>query len=341
MKTIRVRWMASAALLAAFFLVPEVIPAAQPVDIKAAQKEGKVTIYSSISIEDVTTIAKAFEKSVPGIKVEIYRAGKIKLGQRMLTEARAGKHRFDVLLSSAFTTLAIKEQNLLAKYASPQAVNYDAELTDPQGFWTAAQINPMTVGYNTKLVKKEDIPGRWEDLLDPKWKGKVAINPNRPEWYIAVTQMLGKEKARKYMRALAAQGTIPTQSATLAREFLGAGEYPIYANAASGNMEEYKQKNAPVDWARLDVLPSYPILTSVSAHSGSPNLARMMADFILSEDGQKVMKSIQRIPAHKNVGPEPAYLLKGVKLFHVDINKLKGAEADDMEEEFRKTFNLR
>jgi iron(III) transport system substrate-binding protein len=341
METIRRDFAAHIALLAVFFLMPSLLWAAQQIDMKAAQKEGGVTIYSSISIEDVTALAKAFEKAHPGIKVDIYRAGKIKLGQRMITEARAGKHRFDVLLSSAFTTLAMKEQNLLAKYVSPQAVHYDATLTDPHGFWTAAQINPMTIGYNTKLVKKDEIPKRWEDLLDPKWKGKVALNPNRPEWYIALLQLMGREKARKYMQALAANGTIPTQSATLAREFLGAGEFPIYANAASGNMEEFKQKNAPVDWARLDVLPSYPILTSVSAHSDTPNAARLMADFLLSEQGQKVLKSIQRIPAHKEVAPEPAYLVKGVKLFHVDINKLKGAEADDMEEEFRKTFNLR
>jgi iron(III) transport system substrate-binding protein len=259
----------------------------------------------------------------------------------MITEARAGKHRFDVLLSSAFTTLAMKEENLLGKYVSPEAAHYDRALTDPQGFWTAAQINPMTIGFNTKLVKKDEIPKRWDDLLNPKWKGKVAINANRPEWYIALMQLMGREKARKYMQSLAANDTIPAESATLARESLGAGEYPIYANATSGNMEDFKQKNAPVDWARLDVLPSYPILTSVSAHSDTPNTARLMADFLLSEQGQKVLKSIQRIPARKNVEPEPAYLVKGIKFFHVDINKLKGAEADEMENEFRKTFNLR
>jgi len=322
-----------------FFLV-FAIAGASP-STAAAQGEKKVTIYSSISIQDVTALAKAFEKANPGVKVEIYRAGKIKLGQRMFTEARAGKHRFDVLLSSAFTTLAMKEENLLAKYVSPQSVNYDAALTDPQGFWTAAQINPMTIGFNTKMVKKDDVPKRWEDLLDAKWHGKAAINPNRPEWYIAMMQLMGREKGRKYMQALAANKTIATESATLAREFLGAGEYPIYANAASGNMEEFKKKNAPVDWARLDVLPSYPIMTSVSSHSSSPELARQLADFLLSEQGQKVFRQLQRIPAHKNVDPDPPYLIKGVKLFHVDINKLKGAQADQMEDEFRQTFNLK
>jgi iron(III) transport system substrate-binding protein len=328
-------------LLGLFLLLPLVLQAAQGIDPKAAQKEGKMMIYASISIEDITAIARAFEQAYPGVKVETYRAGKIKLGERMMTEARTGKHRFDVLLSSAFTTLAIKEQNLLGKYVSPEKSHYDSVLTDPQGFWTAAQINPMTIGYNTNLIKKEDVPKRWEDLLNPKWHGKIAINPNRPEWYITMLQLMGREQGRKYMQSLGALKTIPTQSATLAREFLAAGEYPLYANSASGNMEQDKKKGAPVEWARLDVLPSYPILASLSAHSKSPNLARLMVDFLLSEQGQKVFRSIQRIPARNGVDPDPPHLVKGVKMFHVDINKLKGAEADQMEDDFRKTFNLR
>jgi iron(III) transport system substrate-binding protein len=309
--------------------------------MKAAQKEGTLMFYGSVSIEDITALAKAFEKKYPGFKVEVYRAGKIKLGERMITEARAGKHRFDVLLSSAFTTLAMREYNLIGKYESPEKVHYDPALTDPNGRWTAARINPMTVGYNTKLVPRDRVPKRWEDILAPDWKGKVAINPNRPEWYIAMMQLMGRERGRKYMQSLAALKTIPTESATLAREFLAAGEYPLYANSASGNMEEYKVKGAPVDWARLDVLPSYPLLTSVSAHTKSPNLARLMVDFLLSEEGQIVFRSLQNIPARKGVDPNPPYLVKGVKIFHVDINKLKGTEADQLEDEFRKTFGLR
>lgn len=100
------------------------------IDMQAARKEGKVTIYSSISQKDVTTLAKAFEKKYPWINVETYRAGKIKLGQRIVTEARAGRHQFDVLFSSAFATLEIKLQNLLAKYESPERKYYRRELKD-------------------------------------------------------------------------------------------------------------------------------------------------------------------------------------------------------------------
>jgi ABC-type thiamine transport system substrate-binding protein len=262
--TWKFRALAAIALLVCF-VGSQTLWAADHVDMDATRKEAKVTIYASISRKDVTVVAKAFEKEYPWIKPEVYRAGKVKLAQRIVTEARAGKPRFDVLLSSAFATLEIKLQNLLARYESPHRKYYRKELKDPQGYWTAGQINVMSLGYNTDLVKKGEVPRSWQDLLDPKWKGKIAINANRPEWYVGLLQIMGKEEGRKYMESLAALETVPGRSATLTRQFLAAGEYPLYANAAAGNMEQFKIKDAPVDWARMDVLPTYPILVSVSS----------------------------------------------------------------------------
>ncbi|HWP57928.1 MAG TPA: extracellular solute-binding protein [Candidatus Acidoferrales bacterium] len=314
--------------------------AAGHVNMDAARKEGKLTIYSSISLDDINTLARAFEKKYPWIKVTTYRAGKIKLAQRMLTEARAGKHTFDVLLSSAFTTLEMKAQNLLAKYQSPESAALPRELRDPQGFWSGAQINTMSVAYNTKLVRKEDVPRQWRDLLDPKWRGKLAINGNRPEWYIGLLQLMGEEEGRKYMRALADGKTIPIESATLADELLAAGEYPAFVNASPANTESEKKKGAPVDWANIDPLPAYPILVSVSANANFPNTARLMADFLISAEGQKVFADIPRIPARPGIEAKPAHLTKGVNIFYIDVNKMAG-KGDDLEAEFRKTFRLR
>lgn len=310
------------------------------IDMGTVRKEGKVTIYSSISLEDLALLAKAFEKKYPGIQVQTYRAGKIRLGQRIVTEARAGKHQFDVLLSSAFTTLEMKLQKLLARYESPERAHFRAELRDPEGYWTAAQINTMSVAYNTKLVKKEEVPSHWRDLLNPKWRGRVAINANRPEWYIGLLQMMGQEEGGKYMRSLADMKTIPLESATLADELLAAGEYPLFANAAPGNTERIKKKGAPVDWARMNALPTYPILVSFSSHARSPNSARLMTDFLLSEDGQKILREIPRIPARTGVEPYPPHLTKGVSLFYMNVSAMAG-RADDLEADFRRTFSLR
>ena len=112
-------------LLLAALLLPQNLWAAQAVDLNAARKEGKLTIYASISLDDINILARAFEKKYPWIKVTTYRAGKIALGQRMVTEARGGRHTFDVLLSSAFTTLEMKAQNLLAPYRSPESAGPD------------------------------------------------------------------------------------------------------------------------------------------------------------------------------------------------------------------------
>jgi len=327
-------------ILTSMFLTNKDVEAANHINLEAARKEGKVMIYSSIGLEDINILTRAFEKRYPGIPVQSYRAGKIKLAQRMVTEARAGKHQFDVLLSSAFTTLEMKLQKLLVKYESPERVHYRPELKDPEGFWTAGQINTMSVNYNTKLVKKEEVPQRWRDLLNPRWKGKVAINSNRPEWFIGLLQMMGEEEGRKYMRALTEQKTIPLESSTLADELLGAGEFPVYANATPSTAERIKRKGAPVEWGRIAPLPTYPILVSVSAHTKSPNSAKLLADFLLSEEGQKVLREIPRIPARTGVESNPAHLTKGVEIFFMNISAMAG-KADDLEAEFRKTFNLR
>lgn len=310
------------------------------IDVEAARREGKVTFYSSISLEDVNILARAFEKRYPWIQVQTFRAGKIKLAQRMLTEARAGRHEFDVLLSSSFTTLEMKLQKLLARYDSPERSHYRAELKDPEGYWTGAQINTMSVAYNTKWVKSGDVPSHWRDLLQPKWRGKIAINANRPEWYIGLLQMMGEGEGRKYMKALAGNKTIPLESATLADELLAAGEYPLYANGAPGNTERIKKKGAPVDWARMNALPTYPILVSVSSHSKHPQSARLLADFLLSEEGQKVLRDIPRIPARAGVEAKPEHLTRGVEIFYINIAQMAG-KGDDLEEEFRKIFALR
>ncbi|HXG50334.1 MAG TPA: extracellular solute-binding protein [candidate division Zixibacteria bacterium] len=316
------------------------VEASGHLDLDAARKEARVMVYSSISLEDLTILTRAFQKRYPGIQVQSYRAGKIKLAQRMVTEARAGKHQFDVLLSSAFTTLEMKLQKLLARYESPERARYRPELKDAEGFWTAAQINTMSVSYNTRLVKQDEAPRRWRDLLHPRWRGKIAINGNRPEWYMALLQAMGEEEGRRYMKTLAEQKTIPVESSTLADELLGAGEFPLYANAAPSNAERIKRKGAPVDWARMAPLPTYPILVSVSAHTRVPNAARLMADFLLSEEGQKVLRDIPRIPARTGIDANPPHLLKGQEIFFMNISAMAG-KADDQEEEFRRTFGLR
>ncbi|MFQ5852753.1 MAG: ABC transporter substrate-binding protein [Candidatus Binatia bacterium] len=334
------KFWALALMVLSMLFVCQTLWASGHIDMEAARREGKVTIYSSISRKDVTILSKAFKKTYPWINVEIYRAGKVKLAQRIVTEARAGKHRFDVLLSSAFATLEIKLQKLLAKYESPQRKHYRRKLKDPEGYWTAGQINVMSLGYNTELVKRDEVPKRWSDLLNPKWKGKIAINANRPEWYVGLLQIMGREKGLKYMRSLAALGTIPGRSATLTRQFLAAGEYPLYANAAAGNMEQFIKKGAPVDWARMDVLPTYPILVSVSSHTKFPNTARLMADFLLAEEGQKLFRKVQRIPARTGIDPDPPRLTRDQNIFYIDIGPMAG-KGDEIDAEFRKTFSLR
>ena len=173
--------------------------------IEGAKKEGKVVWYGSLSLEDVKRLADAFEKKYPFIKVEPFRASGEKLANKILTETRAGRHLYDVVATGAFEIWPLYKRNLLGKYVSPESKPYGAEFKDPQGSWVDLYDNYYVVGYNTSLVKKNDAPKSWEDLLDPKWKGKFSMDNEDYEWYMALLAFMGEEKGKSYMRRLAAQ----------------------------------------------------------------------------------------------------------------------------------------
>jgi iron(III) transport system substrate-binding protein len=122
----------------------------------------------------------AFQKKYPFVEPVLYRAGGGALVNRVLTEARAGKHDWDIAGGRGEMILAFKEKNLLASYVSPEAQMIDSDLFDKQGYWYTYYVVPVVLGYNTNLVKRDEIPRSYTDLLEPRWKGKKSRwIPNR------------------------------------------------------------------------------------------------------------------------------------------------------------------
>ena len=119
---------------------------------------------------------RRFQKDYPFIQVSILRAGSGVLINKILNEARAQKGLFDVLNTNDESVLPLKRRGLIARYVSPEATFYDDDLKDKEGYWHAAYVIPWFLGYNTKMVKKDEVPKTYEDLLHPKWKGrKIAL----------------------------------------------------------------------------------------------------------------------------------------------------------------------
>ena len=247
--------------------------------VEAAKKEGKLNWYTSTNLTESKPLLDDFEKAY-GIKGEIIRASGEKTLNRIVTEGRAGRWDFDVVTISEVD--ALTDAKLLMAYRSPEARTFIPEFKDANGYWTAVYVNYTTIGYNTKLVSEKEAPKQWEDLLDPKWKGKISIDQEPYTWFGTLHKAWGRERAQKYMRAMAKQDIQWRKGHTLIAQLMSAGEFPIgvvYAHRT----EEMKTRGAPIEWVNT-VNPLAVTLNSagISAKPQHPNVARVFVDFLLS-----------------------------------------------------------
>ena len=311
-------------------------PAERAKLVEEAKREGKLVVYAAYSTADANAFKTAFEKKYPFIQFEYFRAGKDKLLARYLTEAKAGRFFPDVYQSSIFPVMTLQQRGLLGTYNSPERAAYADTFKDKEGYWTAAYVNAMTVAYNTRLVKPDEVPKSYQDLLLPKWKGKMGMDLNKTEWYVAMLQMMGEEKGKKYMEALSRQDIQARDGNTITGQLLVAGEFPLVVSQYPTSVEELKKLGAPIDWAPLQPHFVYSIVIGVTAKSSHPAAGRLFIDFVISEEGQRVMRSLSRIPARKDVLPDPPRLIQGHKL--LVVNPASSEDYNRYNNEYHKYF---
>lgn len=285
--------------------------ATDPKILEGAKKEGTVMWYTSMAIDQSKVVVDRFQQRYPFVKASFLRLGGGAVMNRVLTEARAGKQLFDVVGGRGEMIQAFKERGLLAAYRSPETAMIDRDLFDKDGYWYVYYVVPNALGYNTKLVKREEIPKTYEELLHPKWKGRKISMDN--EGYLLLQGLIsawGREKAIDYMKKLAAQDPVPSRGNTERVTMTSAGEYPLVI-AYAHTVEREKFKGGPVDWLALEpaVVEIDPLM--IGSKAPNPNAARLFLDYVLSKEGQEMLLEFQRIPVRKDVEPKPARLFRG------------------------------
>lgn len=283
--------------------------------IEDAKKEAKLMVYVSSNASDARALEAAFEKKYPFINMEFYSSGKDALLSRYLLEARTNNFLADVYQSSVFPIMNLVEKGLLAKYHSSERDGLIEALRDKDGYWHAMYLNAVTMAYNSRMLKPDEVPTSYQELLLPKWKEKMGFVLSQTEWYFAMLQSMGEDKGRQYMEALSKQKIHSRIGSSLMNQLMMAGEFPLLISQYPTGVEELKKTGAPIDWVPLDPWFVYPIGIAVTAKNAHPAAARLYVDFILSEEGQSVMRQLSRIPARKDVLPNPPRLMQGRKLF--------------------------
>jgi iron(III) transport system substrate-binding protein len=300
----------------AFFLLPAVSwPQSNPDPklIEGAKKEAELVYYTTMTLDQSKQTVDKFEKKYPFIRVELFRTGGGPLLNKIITEARGGRYSWDVVVGRGEMVLPLMERKLVTSYRSPESKMIDEQLVDKEGFWTAYYVNSYVLGWNTKLVKREDVPKTYEALLNPKWKGGlISLDTEAYGMVEGLKRVWGREKALDYFKKLAALDPVLKRGNTERVQLTVAGEYPLII-AYNQTIQRMTSRGAPIDWIPLEpaVTQVNPVL--VAAKAPHPNAARLFYDYILSKEGQEQLRGYQRIPVRKDVEPDPPRLFRGFK----------------------------
>jgi iron(III) transport system substrate-binding protein len=287
--------------------------------IAGAKKEGQLVWYTTTAQTDNKMVLDAFMKKYPFIRAQSIRAGGPELTEKFLFERRAGKYIADVIRVLDFDVERFKRENLVARYQSPSAKKYAADMKDPDGFWTTDDYTIKVMGYNTKLLPAKEAPKSWFDLIEPKWQGKIVIEALDYRLYAGWEQRLGVEKATKLAEGMARQKLILRRGASQIAELLAAGESHL-AQAYVHHVEVLKAKGAPVDWIRtFDPLVALRGAVAISNNAPHPNAARLFLDFYLSKEGAQIIRTWGKVPGHPDVEPfHKALQTKDLKIQFLD-----------------------
>jgi len=283
-----------------------------------AKKEGKLIWYSSMTVSECDKVLKKFRDKYPFIETSLYRSGEESMMTRIMSETRAKKYLFDVVHIPVLNCETLKRRSLLAKYPSIQRQFAPEGTKDHEGYWTSIYLNLNVIGYNTKLVSPREVPRTWEELLAPRWKGKMGMDTKPFYWFGALLKMQGEKKGLDFMKKLAEQQVQLRTGRTLNTQLVAAGELNLGITLYNQRVEEMKAAGAPIEWFAIEpVIPDInPI--AISANAPHPNAAKLFIDFILSREGQEVIASFYRIPNRTDMDPIVPRLRKGLKILPFD-----------------------
>jgi iron(III) transport system substrate-binding protein len=268
--------------------------------IEGAQKEGMLTLYTSINSKDAIPITEAFEKKYK-VKVALWKASSEKVLQRTVTETRAGHYSVDVIDTNSPEMEALHREHVLAEFYSPAFKDIPPAAFPPHREYVAERLNLFTLAYNTNLVKPEEVPKTYDDLLSPRWAGKIGIETGDIDWFAAMIKYMGEEKGTAWFRKLAASHPQLQTGHTLMVELLAAGQLQILVSAYNHNVAREHDKGAPIAWKALSPTFGHANGIGLARNAQHPHAALLFAQFLLSREGQELIKSLHRIPSSNAV----------------------------------------
>lgn len=268
--------------------------------LAGARKEGELRVYSSMQLASISPLQRAFEKRY-GIRMTIWRGSGKDILRRVVNEAKAGRADVDVMESDGFALEALHREGVLEAVQSPYLADMIPQALRPHGQWVGTRVNIFTGVYNTKLVQKDALPKSYDELVDPRFKGRLGIEAEDYDWFGMVVGLLGEEKGLKLFRDVVAKNGLSVRRGhTLLTNLVAAGEVPIGLTVFMQNAEVAIKNGAPVDWFLIPPAVARANGVALARRAPRPHAALLFYDFMLSE-GQQVMLQRSFTPTSRKV----------------------------------------
>ena len=277
--------------------------------VKEAKNEKSVIWYAPMNREDLRQFTAAFETEYPFLKVEVLTGGPQSLLNRILTEHRAGRYNYDTLNIRSSALYTLKKAGAIGRYESPFRRGLRPGFYDKDGYFNGIWASLMVYLYNTKQVNRAQAPRTIDDLLQPKWKGKMGMDQDADDWLAALLEYHGDDKGKQIARSLGAQQLNIRNGRTLVSQLVAAGEFPVQIDAHHHEAVALRKAGAPVDYVFPEPFIPVKSVSSfvMSSQPPHPHAAALLVDFMLSKKGQEIAFNQRRWPASKDLasgGPD-------------------------------------
>jgi iron(III) transport system substrate-binding protein len=287
--------------------------------LDSAKVEGEAVVYANMDVTAMKPLMDGFMKKYPGLKATSVHFSGAAIITRIDTEARAGKPLSDVVLSGQLGVLGLIDKKIAARYRSPEREYYREGFKDHDGYWTTYMTNVMVSAYNTRLVKKDDLPRRVEDLVKPRWKGKLTMDSQSYVWFGTILQYLGQDAGLQFMKRLNEQNIAHQRGRRLMTQLVAAGEFDLAVETNLNSVLSFNKQSAPMWYAPIQPFFLSPSLVFMSANAPRPYTGALFIDYLLSEEGQKIIVTTNRMPAHVKIKSPESQLLDGQDVRMPDI----------------------
>src|SRR4051812_23695701 len=313
--------------------------------VEAAKKEGKVVWYTSVDLPLAEKVGKAFEAKYPGVAVRVERSGAERVFQRIGQEYGSNIHAVDVVNSSdAAHSIVWKRDGLLEAFVPEDVARfYPAEHKDPGGMFASFRVWVCIIAYNTNLVKKEDAPKSYADLLDPKWKNKIVkAHPGYSGTIMTATYQMQRDLGWSWFEQLAKQNIMQVQSSADPPKKLEIGERAVMADGNEYNIFQMKEAGRPVE--PVYATEGSPLIigpNGIFKTSPNPNAARLFQSFCFSREAQQLIIDVGGLrSAHpqtvEKAGRKPFKDIKTMKDEAAAVEK----ESDAIKARYTKIFRI-